>query len=214
MHEGLLCIDAGFYRQAAANIDAFLARGSWIETLAGERSLRMVKAWAEMSEGNPADAVRHARLALGPENGPLIVALAGTVFARCGAAALAEEMLQRTDSFADIQAFRVARHRITGEIARANGDAEGSLRDLTAAAELEPVIAHRQYLIEALPPGSPERLDLAIKAAQVPWQVLRPPALHHIGTVAIVLAELKAASINDAFVAAFARTSQDLASYL
>jgi len=214
LQEALLLIDAGYPRAAAENAERLLARGSWVESAPEEAALRVVQAWAEMLDGQTPAAIAHARQALAPESGPLIVALAGSVFARCGARDLANDALERTASFDDIRAYRVARHRITGETALAAGDDETALEELRVAAALEPAIAHRQYLIEALPPGSVERLELATKAAEVPWQNLRPPGIHHIGAMRTVAAELGEARIANRFVTDFVDSARRLAVHL
>jgi len=214
LHETLLLIDTGYLQQAATNAERFLSRGSWVETVPGEESLRVAQAWAEMLEGQDTAAVWHARMALGPESGPLIVALTGTVFARCGARELANEALALTSPFQDVRSHRIARHRIVGELARASGDVAAALQEFRAAAALEPVIAHRQYLIEALPRGSSERLDLAMKAAAVPWQDLRPPAMHQLGSMRTVVGDLTTAGAPNQFVSEFARTSRELVSLI
>lgn len=212
LQEALLLIDGGYLDEAATNIERFLTRGSWVETAPQESALRAAQAWAEMLQGKFSAAVAHARMALGPESGPLIVALSGTVFARSGARELVSATLERIASFQDIRSYRIARHRIEGELALSEGNTAAGLVALRAAAALEPVIAHRQYLIEALPQGSDERLQLAIKAAEVPWQSLRPPSMHHIGTMRTVVADLVAAGAANGFVTEFASTSKELAS--
>jgi eukaryotic-like serine/threonine-protein kinase len=211
LQEAMLLIDAGYLREAAANAERLLAGGSWFESAPQEAALRVAQAWAEMLDGQTAAAVAHARLALAPESGSLIVALAGTVFARCGALDLAEDALGLTAPFPDIKAYTVARHRIAGELARADGDGETALVELRAAAALEPAIAHRQYLIEALPAGNAERLELAIKVAEVPWQILRPPSIHHIGAMRTVVADLIAAGTANRFVTDFINSTRGLA---
>ena len=184
LQEGLLLIDAGYPEASAANIERFLRSGSWLESAPEQISLRVVQAWAEMLAGRHADAVEHARLALGSETGPLIVALTGTIFARAGARSFANDALRIASQFSDIQLYRMARHRILGAVAHATNRVDEAVVEFRAAAALEPLIAHRQYLIDALPMGSRERVDLAVQALRNPWQNLRPPLMHHIGAIA------------------------------
>ena len=119
-----------------------------------------------------------------------------------------------TEPFQDIRVYQVARHRILGELARAEGRPDAALTELRAAAALEPKIAHRQYLVEALPAGSPERLTLAGHAAQVPWQNLRPPVIHHIGAMRTIVADLRAAGTMNEFTTRFHNTGRQLESVL
>jgi tetratricopeptide (TPR) repeat protein len=210
LEEGLLLIDAGYPEGAAANIDRFLRSGSWVETAPEQTSLRVVQAWAEMTAGRRDAAVEHARLALQSESGPLVVALTGTVFARSGARARAREALRMTDDFQDLHLYRMARHRIGGELAYADGRLDVAISELRSAAALEPAVAHRQYLIEALPPGSPERLELSRNALRVPWQSLRPPVMHHIGAMRVAVTDVNAAGLTDPFAHRFAESSMKL----
>jgi eukaryotic-like serine/threonine-protein kinase len=209
-HEALLLIDAGYYDVAASRVDAFLKSGSWVDARPQQIALRMAQAWAEMLAGKRSAALEHAGEALAAEAGPLIVALSGTVFARLGAVDQARQALGLCSGFDDIPLYRTAQHRIAGELARFAGDTPRALAELRAAAALEPQIAHRQYLIEALPAGSKERLDLCVKAVRNPWQTMRPPPLFHIGAMGVAVPELVAAGLNDPFAQRFAASSKDL----
>jgi eukaryotic-like serine/threonine-protein kinase len=214
-HEGLLLIDAGFHEAAAARIDAFLRSGSWIDARPQQIALRMIQSWAEMLSGQRDAAIAHASEALAAEAGPLIVALAGTVYARLGAVDEAQRAQALCNGLEDIPLYRTTQHRIAGELARHAGDLPRALVELRAAAALEPPIAQRQYLIEALPPGSAERLDLCVKAVRTPWgQHMRPPPMHHIGALGIAVPEVIAAGLNEPFAQRFAATSKELKAYL
>ena len=94
------------------------------------------------------------------------------------------------------------------------GRGDDAIRELRSAAALEPLIAHRQYLMEALPAGSPERLDLAVNAVRYPWQNLRPPLMHHIGAIGIAVRDVNAAGVNDPFAKRFVESSRKLESTL
>jgi hypothetical protein len=215
LQEGLLLIDAGYAEASAANIERFLRSGSWVETLPEQIALRVVQAWAEMLSGRTEAALEHARFALGAETGPLIVALTGTIFARCGAVSLAKDALRIASQFDDIPLYRFARFRTMGALALAEGRQNDALRELRNAAALEPPIAHRQYLIEALPRGSRERRERALHALRYPWQNLRPPLMHHIGATAIAISELDAADVaRNRFATRFTESSQKLTTYL
>lgn len=209
-HEALLLIDAGYPEAAASNIDAFLRSGSWIDTQPQQIVLRIVQAWAEMLSGHREAAIEHAGEALQSESGPVIIALAGTIFARLGALELAARAQALCAGFDDIRIYRIARHRISGEVARKVGDESRAIAELNAAASLEPVVAHRQYLIEALPPGSAARLELCAAAVRTPWQTIRPPPIHHIGAIGLAVTELNAAGFDEPFAKRFAQSSRAL----
>jgi hypothetical protein len=108
----------------------------------------------------------------------------------------------------------MARHRIAGEIARQAGNDDAALSELRSAAALEPAIAHRQYLIEALPRGTEERLTMSRNALRFPWQNLRPPLIYHIGAIGIAVGDVRAAAIPDSFAGAFADSAAELRSRL
>ena len=210
MQEGLLLIDAGHPEAAADNIESFLRGGSWVEARPQQIALQVIQAWAELLCQRHAAAVDNARRAVTDEAAPIIIALAGTIFARCGETSLARQVMDATRRFDDIPVFRMARYRIAGELARAAGQGELALMELRRAAALEPAVAHRQYLIEALPPGSPERIEQSMLALRFPWQNLRPPLMHHIGAVGIAIADVRAAGIRDTFAEKFHASAQDL----
>jgi eukaryotic-like serine/threonine-protein kinase len=212
--EGLLLIDAGYADAAAANVAAFLGSGSWTDARAHQIVLQVIQAWAEMLAGRGDAAVENARRAIADEASPLIIGLAGTIFARAGAVAPAQDALRATEGLEDVMVYRMARHRISGELARHVGNTELALTELRNAAALEPVIAHRQYLSEALPPGSEERVQLARNALRFPWQNLRPPPMHHIGAIGIAVADARAAGIQDTFATKFFASAKSLESKL
>jgi hypothetical protein len=174
----------------------------------------MIQAWAEMLAGERNAAVEHASEAIASETGPLIVALAGTVFARLGAVEQARRAQALCVGLEDIPLYKTAQHRIEGELARHAGDVPRALAELRAGAALEPRISHRQYLIEALPAGSAERLDLCVKAVRTPWQHMRPPPMFHIGAMGIAVPEVNAAGLNEPFAQRFAATSKELKAFL
>jgi hypothetical protein len=167
-----------------------------------------------MLSGRRAAAIENAQRAVAGEAAPIIIALAGTLFARSGATALARQAMRATEGFEDIPVFRMARHRITGELARQAGNTELALTELRSAAALEPAIAHRQYLIEALPAGSEERISLSRNALRFPWQNLRPPLMYHIGAVGTAVADVLAARVPDGFAARFSDSAGILRSML
>ncbi|MET0292437.1 MAG: serine/threonine-protein kinase [Steroidobacteraceae bacterium] len=208
--EGLLLIDAGYPEAAAANVERFLSAGSWTDARPFQIVLQVVQAWAEMLSGRSANAIENARRAVADEAAPLIVALAGTIFARSGATALAENAQRMTERVEGVPIYRMAALRIAGELARHDGNNELALEHLRNAAALEPAIAHRQYLIEALPAGSDERLSLATSALRFPWQNLRPPPMYHIGAIGIAVADVRAAGIQNAFAAKFIDSAKAL----
>jgi serine/threonine protein kinase/tetratricopeptide (TPR) repeat protein len=227
LQEALLLIDAGYPDAAATNVERFLERvGSQTQSVAQERTLRVAQAWAEMLAGRRDAAVRRAYKTLTTETSipvgtgvrdratPIEVALLGTILARLQARELSHEALRMTEPFQDIRVYQVARHRILGELARAEGRLDLALTELRAAAALEPKIAHRQYLIEALPTGSADRLTLAETAARVPWQNLRPPVIHHIGAMGTVVADLRAAGAMNEYTRTFHDTGRQLGSVL
>jgi tetratricopeptide (TPR) repeat protein len=214
MQEGLLLIDAGYPEAAAANVEAFLGTGSWVDARPQQIALQTIHAWAQMLSGHRDAAVASARSAVAGEAAPIILAHAGTVFARSGENALAEQAMRAAKEFEDIPVFRVARHRILGELARHAGKSERALSELRSAAALEPAIAHRQYLIEALPAGSEERITMSRNALRFPWQNLRPPPMYHIGSLRIAVADVRAAGIQDPFAAKFFESAKALNSKL
>ncbi len=209
--EGLLLIDAGYPEAAAANIEAFLRAGSWVEMASEQDALRVIQAWAEMESGKSEAAISHARMAVEDDAGPLVAALTGTIFVRSGAGDLAERALSLCGNNLDIRLYRIAHLRIQGEQAKAAGHLDRAIELLRNAAALEPKIAHRQYLIEALPAASPERMELCLNVIQIPWQNLRPPLMHHIGAVGMAVAAVNAApGLNEPFAKKFAESSRAL----
>jgi serine/threonine protein kinase/tetratricopeptide (TPR) repeat protein len=210
LYEVLLLIDAGYADVGAANADMFLRAGSWEDARPQQIVLLIAQAWAEMVSGRHALAVEHAQRAMTSEAGALILALAGTIFARAGVMELASNALNLCEGFDDIPIYRIAQHRIRGETARRAGRTNEALAELRSAAALEPSIAHRQYLIEALPAGSEERLRLIKEALRAPWQNLRPPPIHHIGAMRLAVGDALDAGIDDSFVRMFSESSQTL----
>jgi serine/threonine protein kinase/Tfp pilus assembly protein PilF len=209
--EGLLLIDAGYLEAAAANIEAFVRRGSWVEMASEQEALRVIQAWAELGSGQTKAAVAHARTAIEGDSGPMVTALAGTIFARSGAADLAERALRVCANNLDIRLYRIAHFRIQGEQAKAAGRVGRAIELLRGAAALEPKIAHRQYLIEALPASKPERMELCLNVLRIPWQNLRPPLIHHIGAIGMAVAAVNAApGLNEPFAKKFAESSRTL----
>lgn len=210
LHEAMLYVDAGLPDTIPARIDAFLSGHSGAETVPEQASLRAVQAWAEMRSGHVQRAVSHAREALELESGPLIVAVAGTVFARCRASQLARGAVELSSRMLDLHLYAIAYHRIAGELAKASGDQELAIREFRTAAALEPKIAHCQYLIEALPPGS-ERLALCLNAVRIPWQALRPPPMHSLGSLEFAVPMVNSApGIDEPFAKKFAASSRQL----
>ena len=214
LYEVLLLIDAGYPDIAATNANAFLRAGSWEDARPQQVVLLTAMAWAEMLAGRHAAAVEHAQQAVRSEAAALILALAGTIFARAGQVDLADDALRRCQELEEIPIYRVAKHRIRGELARRANRTDEALVELRTAAALEPSMAHRQYLIEALPHGSSERLNLVKDALRAPWQNLRPPPIHHIGAMRIVVGDALAADLNDPFARKFAQSSKSLAQAL
>lgn len=211
LREGLLLIDAGQPEAAADNIEAFLRRGSWVEAEAQQTGLGMVQAWAELLAGRRAAAIAHAKAALDSETGPIMVAVAGSLFARTAASALVHQALSLCDGLLDMPLYRIARHRILGEQFRAAGSLAKSIAEFRAAAALEPRIAHRQYLIEALPSSDPERIALCQNVVRIPWQLLRPPPLHCMGSLSIAVPVINSTpGAGNAFSANFAASSKNI----
>jgi eukaryotic-like serine/threonine-protein kinase len=215
LREGLLLVDAGYPEAAADNIEAFLRRGSWVETEAQQTGLRMVQAWGELIAGRKAAAIAHAKSALDSETGPIMVAVAGSIFARAGAASLVHRALSLCEGLMDIPLYQIARHRILGEQARAAGRTARSIEEFRNAAALEPYIAHRQYLIEALPSSDPECMALCQNVIRIPWQLLRPPPLHCLGSLSIAIPLINnTAGAGNAFSTNFAASCKKLANLL
>lgn len=212
LQESLLLIDAGQAEAAASRVEAFLRANTEIEISGQQADLRTAQAWAEMLAGRRQAAVNLAREVIQSETGPLVVQLCGTIFVRCGAASLADNALRICTGLLDFPLYRLTRDRILGEQAAAEGRKEAALREFHEAAALEPAIAHRQYLMEALPEHSQEKIDLALNVVRNPWQVLRPPPLHHIGAVALALPVVNGlAGPGEPFAKKFAVSAQKLA---
>jgi tetratricopeptide (TPR) repeat protein/tRNA A-37 threonylcarbamoyl transferase component Bud32 len=209
--EALLLIDCGLTEAASATLDAFLGTGSWAESYSKEVALRMLQAWAEMLSGNGADAVRHATEVLEKEKGPVLAALGGSIFARTGQAALTAQVLEVCAGFDDVPLYQLARHRILGEEARFEDRQDIAIQEFRAAAALEPQIAHRQYLMEALPPEDPQRLELALNAVRIPWQLLRPPPLHCAGSLRTAVPVVLGSRVNEEFARRFEASRVKLA---
>jgi tetratricopeptide (TPR) repeat protein len=212
VQEGLLLIDAGYPEATAANIEKFIRQGSWVETAPELRVLRVVQAWSEMMAGRGQRAIEHARTALDGDSGPLIVALTGTIFARMGAAALADRARRICEDMLDIRLYRMARFRILGEQARCAGHADQAVALLRSAAALEPRVAHRQYLAEVLAEGSSERLQLCQDIVRIPWQILRVPSIDQIGGLRLAVPVVNASpGVDEPFAKKFAESSRRLA---
>jgi tetratricopeptide (TPR) repeat protein len=209
--EALLLIDAGRPEAAAATLDEFLRSGSWTDVRPQRSVLLIIQAWAEMLAGRGRLAIEHATQAMNDEPGPVIVAWAGVLFARVGDRSQAEEAERICSNHPDIPLYRLAQHRIRGEKARAAERQDEALRELRSAAALEPRLAHRPYLIEALPAGDEHRLELCRNVVAVPWLVMRPPPLHSMGALALAVPTILAAP-GDAspFATRFAATSKSL----
>jgi hypothetical protein len=215
LREGLLLIDAGHPEAAADNIEAFLRRGSWVETEAQQTGLRMVQAWAEVIAGRKAAAIAHAKSALDSETGPIMVAVAGSIFVRARASSLVHRALSLCEGLLDMPLYRIARHRIQGEQALAAGRAAQGIEEFRNAASLEPRIAHRQYLIEALPSSDPERIALCQNVVRIPWQLLRPPPLHCMGSLSVAVPLINnTAGAANAFAKSFAASCKKLENLL
>jgi len=210
LNEAMLYIDASLPDAITSHIDDFLSAHSGAETVPEQASLRAVQAWTEMRIGQIRSSISHARQALELEPGPLIVAVAGTVFARGREGTLARRALEFSGGMLDIRLYAIAYHRIAGELANASGNQELAIREFRAAAALEPRIAHRQYLMEALPVG-PERLALCLNAVRIPWQALRPPPMHSLGSLGFAVPVVNSTSgIDEPFARKFAVSSRQL----
>jgi serine/threonine protein kinase/tetratricopeptide (TPR) repeat protein len=211
LYEALLLIDAGLPAAAADNTARFLASGSWAEIAAQQINLLIVQAWAEMLTGRPSQSLKHARQVLEGEDGPLIVSLAATIFARLGARREAEAALRICADFLDLPLYKIAWRRIRGELAAANGDRASALKEFRAAAALEPRIAHRQYLIEALPASDPERLELCRNVVRIPWQsAFRPPPLYSLGALSFAVPAVNDAGLDEPYARRFAASAKQL----
>jgi tetratricopeptide (TPR) repeat protein len=207
--EGLLLIDAGRPEAAASAVDEFLRSGSWSDVRPQVSVLRLIQAWAEMLAGQRRLAIEHASQAMNDEPGPVIVAWAGVLFARLGERSLADAAERLCANHLDILLYRVAHHRIRGEKARAAGQQDEALLELRQAAALEPRLAHRPYLIEALPAGDDQRLELCRHVVAFPWLVMRPPPLHSMGALALAVPSILAIPGEaNTFATRFAATSK------
>jgi hypothetical protein len=124
---------------------------------------------------------------------------------------LADGVLKLCAGFEGVPLYRLARHRILGEQARLDGRQADAIGEFRAAAALEPKIAHRQYLIEALPANDPERLELCLNAVRIPWQRLQPPPLHCLGSLNVATSVVLANGVNEPFAERFGRGKADVA---
>ena len=86
--------------------------------------------------------------------------------------------------FSSLPAYRLAASKIQGEIARKQGLRAVALGHLREAAALEPSIAYREYLLEALDPSDPERRILSHQIVSNPWLFVRDPTLEAPGVQA------------------------------
>jgi len=210
VRECLLWLDVGMPEIAAERSARFLHHGSWAETVAEEAHLLAVQAWGEMESGHPGEAVLHASQAIQAETPAIVVAIAGTVFARAGVSSNVERALALCADFDDMPVFRLARFRILGERERAQGNIDKAIEYFRHASELEPLIAHRAYLRDTLPENGAERMELCRRAVNVPWQVFRPPPLHNIGSLHGAVKTVKRAGSADSFVQRFLESSERL----
>jgi serine/threonine protein kinase/tetratricopeptide (TPR) repeat protein len=210
VREAMLLIDVGQPGAAAERAEVFLRSHANAETAPQQTVLRTVQTWAEMMSGSQQAALRHAQQVLEADTGPMTVTVVGSVMARLGADKLTTRALSIVQKLADLPLYRIAQHRIQGEQARFNGDTGGALREFRAAAKLEPVIAHRQYLIELLPGGSPERESLTLNVLRIPWQLLRPPPLHCIGSLHSLGLLNGGVSYSDPFASRFIASSSKI----
>jgi hypothetical protein len=61
-----------------------------------------------------------------------------------------------------------------------------------------------------LPESDPQRLELAKNVVRIPWQALRPPPLHSVGSLSVAVPIVKAAGLNDKFAEQFSISSDQL----
>jgi len=206
--EAALLFDCGLPDVAAARVEAFLKAGSWAEAVPQEITLLMLQAWGESLDGRHEKAVIHSRRVLETERGPVLTYLAGSVFARAKRADLVKLALDICSENGAYPLYRLARHRVLGEAAVAQGRRDDAIREFQSAAALEPRIAHRQYLIEALPHADPARLELCLNVVRIPWQVFRPPPFHNLGSLHAAVPAVNAEpSQREPFAVKFAESS-------
>jgi tetratricopeptide (TPR) repeat protein len=209
LHASALFLEAGHAERASAHAEAALAKGSSRETEPEQASLRAVLAWAQLQSGKTELAVENARKAIELETGPVIVGIAGSAFARARRDGLAVSASRLCEEFSDLPLYQIARHRINGELARAKGRSDAAISEFRKASALEPRLAHRQYLLESLADGE-ERTALCRNAVAFPWQALRPPPLHNLGSLTVAVPVILATPAKDPWAEAFYRSSRAL----
>lgn len=207
IREAVLLIDANQPGAAAAESEAYLREHSAADIKGQLPVLRIVQAWAEMLAGDRSAAMEHAREAIGADTGAVLVTLAGSIFARLGDKSRQAGAVAICEELGDLPIYRLGLERIQGEGARAAGDSGGAMEHFREAARLEPKIGHRQYLIEVLPEGA-ELEALCSNVFRTPWQFLRPPALHNLGSIRGALARVPEGSgVRTPFAKRFALSS-------
>jgi tetratricopeptide (TPR) repeat protein len=197
LHQGMLLIEAGATGAAVNCLTTFLARASRSETDPERAILWTGLAWAHLRGGDHGAATLAASEAIRLQSGYVILANAGTIFARGGAVAQARKASGLCEEFAEMPAYRAASLKIQGEIARWEGRREQGLKLLRQASALEPRLAYREYLIEALDPADPERLDLCRHVVECPWLFARDPTINSPGVLALAVRTLLDAGIRD-----------------
>jgi eukaryotic-like serine/threonine-protein kinase len=211
IREAMLFVDAGYSEAAAGNAARFLRDHNLAETAPQQNVLRTVQCWAEMLAGKRAGAVVSARQVMEAEKGPVLAAITGSVFARVGERSMAERVLSLCKSLADFPLYSLAQHRIQGEQAKAESRLSEAITQFRLAAALEPKIAHRQYLIEAQPESSEERRELCENIVRIPWQMLRPPPLHCLGSLSLI--RNAQGNTNDSFAGRFFASASKLVNH-
>ncbi|MFB3903463.1 MAG: protein kinase [Acidobacteriota bacterium] len=135
----------------------------------------IAKAYLAYQLGDAASCKRACLEAVDLEAGPLRLARAGSLLARVGAVAEAEQLLKRFGTDMHAPVFRLARSRICGEIFLRRKLYPQAIASLREAEQLEPFYSPKEYLASALAKSgrSAEALDQYLIIKKSParfWQ--------------------------------------------
>jgi tetratricopeptide (TPR) repeat protein/tRNA A-37 threonylcarbamoyl transferase component Bud32 len=186
IYEAVLNLEMGDYSSAAASFHKDVDQQLPRESDTYRSHWRLVLAFAYARLNNSKAAYEHARSALEFERGPYVLAHAGALFARTGHAQAAEQLAAGIQDRMDVPKYAVAAHKISGEVARLQGNRGSAIRHFEQASALDPRLSYRTYLASVLAEQSPrgdEARDLYRQVAQTPWLVFLDPMRQEPGVL-------------------------------
>jgi serine/threonine protein kinase/Tfp pilus assembly protein PilF len=211
LHEGMLLIEADVPTKAVQRLESFLRKTSRSEEDPERAILWTVLGWAQYRSGRPEGAVGAVSEALNLQRGYVVLVNAGTILARSGALDQAQQLVNQCTAFQDMPAYRITSLRIRGEMERRRGHHAEALNILRKASSLEPRLANREYLIDALRPEDPERVDLSRKVVASPWPFFRDLTIDSPGVLATAVRSLLRSNPQNGDALSLSRSLRDVA---